>query len=817
MVTSSHPDIPASLRLPFEPRANPQAVVSAAHVRFTLFTSRLLRLEHSPEDEFEDRPSQAFWYRQQPTPEFELRQENGILEIETEHLLLRYTGQGAPFDKTTLSIQVKEMGADGKAGLWRFGQYDSGNLRGAARTLDGANGRVRLEMGLMSHSGFAAVDDSKSLVFNDQGWLEPRQHLTNQDLYFFGYAHDYTACLQDYCKLTGGVPLIPRWALGNWWSRYWPYSQQELQDLMLDFERHEIPLSVCIIDMDWHIVQQGEHSHWTGYTWNRALWPDPPSFMTWLHQKNLRTALNLHPADGVQSHEEQYPAMARWMGLDEPALASHQGIPFDCADPHFMRGYFEILHHPQEVQGVDFWWLDWQQGQTSKLPGLDPLWWLNHLHFFDLGREGSKRPFIFSRWGGLGNHRYPIGFSGDTVVSWESLAFQPYFTAVSANVGYGWWSHDIGGHMGGLEDNELFARWVQYGVFSPIFRLHSTQNAYQDRRPWTLDAETFQVVRSAMQFRRQLIPYLYSMAWRNYTTSLPPITPMYYPYPEEAEAYRCPDQYFFGSELIAAPYTVPRHPETRLSKQAIWLPPGEWFHFFSGERFTSMQQGGCWMVRCGGLEDMPLFARAGAIIPLDARQTPNGAALPDSLVVYAFAGAPGHFELFEDDGDSSAFQRGHFSLLTFEQKWLENHLEFNLYPSRLTPGAHGHLPEQRTLQLRFVGIHQPDQMTITQNGEVMPVLSTYDAGSETLVIDGLRLSPFDELTVSLSAKDSLRSGRDRRPETLRQYLRSFRLDNDLKAQIDADLEALLDNPLHLRRYAAQLSEAQFGTLTTLLF
>ena len=122
--------------------------------------------------------------------------------------------------------------------------------------------------------------------------------------------------------------------------------------------------------------------------------------------------MNLHPADGIHPHEEQYPEMARRMGVDPE---SKKPVEFDIANPEFANAYFDVLHHPQEEQGVDFWWMDWQQGSRSKVQGLDPLWWLNHLHFYDLGRGGKKRSFIFSRWGGLGNHRYPIGFSGDSV------------------------------------------------------------------------------------------------------------------------------------------------------------------------------------------------------------------------------------------------------------------------------------------------------------------------------------------------------------------------------------------------------------------
>jgi alpha-glucosidase (family GH31 glycosyl hydrolase) len=113
------------------------------------------------------------------------------------------------------------------------------------------------------------------------------------------------------------------------------------------------------------------------------------------------------------------PGPAETLSVDP---ASGEPVAFDIANPAFADAYFTILHHPHEADGVDFWWLDWQQGTQTKVQGLDPLGWLNHLHFYYLGRDGRKRPFIFSRWGGLGNHRYPIGFSGDTVVSWESLA-----------------------------------------------------------------------------------------------------------------------------------------------------------------------------------------------------------------------------------------------------------------------------------------------------------------------------------------------------------------------------------------------------------
>lgn len=120
-----------------------------------------------------------------------------------------------------------------------------------------------------------------------------------------------------------------------------------------------------------------------------------------------------------------------------------------------MDAYFD-MHHRMEAEGVDFWWLDWQQGGVTRQKGLDPLWMLNHMHYLDSGRGGNW-PLTFSRYAGPGSHRYPVGFSGDTIVTWESLAFQPQFTATASNIGYGWWSHDIGGHMFGYRNEELEA------------------------------------------------------------------------------------------------------------------------------------------------------------------------------------------------------------------------------------------------------------------------------------------------------------------------------------------------------------------------
>jgi alpha-glucosidase (family GH31 glycosyl hydrolase) len=372
-------------KIDFNSAASKKAVVFCDMLRITVLTTGFLRLEFDPKKEFDDRPTQLVWKRELAVPQFSLKKDEQQLIIETDKLKLEYLRDGRALSADNLKIKVKANKEE-----WYYGLEDDQNLKGTHRTLDGIDGAVELEEGLLSKSGWTLIDDTESLVFNDTGWLEARDvDQDYQDLYFLAYGDDYQSALKDFSKITGEIPLLPRWALGNWWSRYWEYSDQELKELMLEFEQREIPLSVCIVDMDWHQVENKYTSGWTGYSWNKDLFPEPKEFTDWLHQKGLKTALNLHPADGVQPHEDHYQQFAEHMQL-EPE--SKKGIQFDLSNLDFINGYFKLLHNPLEDQdGIDFWWLDWQQGTESGLEGVDPLWGLNHLHFYDLARNQDKR------------------------------------------------------------------------------------------------------------------------------------------------------------------------------------------------------------------------------------------------------------------------------------------------------------------------------------------------------------------------------------------------------------------------------------------
>lgn len=693
---------------------DPAAVVGFGQARFTVLTPRLLRLEWSADGSFDDRPSYAFPNRRVSVPSFTHDIEDGSLRLSTADLTLRYVD--GPFGPDNLSI---DLTVGGEPIRWAPGARNMQNLRGARRTLDGCRGEASLEPGLLSRGGWSLFDDSASVRFDSRsGWV--RQALDGQryDWYFFGYGHDYRAQIADYAAFGGPVPMIPRWILGAWWSRYWAYSEQDLRKLVAEFAEHDFPLDVLVIDMDWHTPDS-----WTGYTWNHDLFPDPPAFLAWLHAQGLRTTLNLHPAEGVQNFEQVYPAFAKAMGIDP---AHGEQVPFSIADPLFARHYFELLHHPLEAQGVDFWWMDWQQGRSSDLTGLDPLPWLNHLHYNDLRRHAERRPVVFSRWGGLGNHRYPVGFSGDTYATWESLRFQPYFTATAANVLFGWWSHDIGGHFGACEP-ELFARWVQLGAYSPILRLHSTKDELAERRPWAFPPDVRDAARAAFQARYELLPYLYTLARRHSDESLAPCCPPYYSHPEISDAYLAREQYELGDGLIVAPIVHPIDPASGLAPADVWVPPGEWIECGSGEIFS----GPGWVRLVGDLNRVPQLIRPGSILPLGPITTRSHAQSGEHLILSVFAPGEGFFRLYEDDGLSEAYRQGEF-------EWTPIRLSTSPAGDRYeltidTPEGHcPALPAERRFTLRFE--HAPRPREVQLDGVAHPDWS-YDEAARRISIE----------------------------------------------------------------------------------
>ena len=726
-----------------EPVGRPENTIQGDKYRFTLLTPCLIRMEYREDGKFEDRPTQVVWNRKFNPVDFRVEKKGEGFELFTDRMHVTYAG--GPFTKNSLNLNAVG-GQNAYGAVWYYGEKGD-NLGGTARTLDEVDGECPLQEGIMSRSGCSQIDDSHSLVLDENGWTQVRTG-DGVDIYVFAYGNDYKEALNDFYRLTGKTPMLPRYALGNWWSRYYAYTEDSYKALVTRFEKEKIPFSVGVLDMDWHLVEEVDPKYgsgWTGYTWNKKLFPDPKRFLGKLHDRGMHTTLNVHPADGVQGCEEMYVDMAKEMGVD---YENEDPVVCDPASPKFMDAYFKYLHHPREAEGVDFWWIDWQQGSNCKVEGLDPLWIFNHFHYLDNKRDG-RRPMTFSRYAGPGSHRYPIGFSGDTHITWESLDFQPYFTTTATNIGYGWWSHDIGGHMLGYKDDELTARWTQYGIFSPIMRLHSSCSEFNGKEPWRFKKETEEAMEAALRQRHCMIPYLYTMNYRSYAENMPLIEPMYYEYPENAEAYEVKNQYFFGSQLMAAPVTTPRIKGLNVAKTKVWFPEGIWYDIYTGMRYD----GGRMLEVYRDLSSIPVFAKAGGILvcadadELDARSVIKN---PDVLCVRVFPEADGEFELYEDDNESCGYVDGR--CVTTAMKYSADKDMFVISPA---DGDTSLIPDNRTYKLVFERRTEAaaDKVKVSVDGKEVLAKNKYDKENRKLIVT-VNASTASKISVAIS-KDTV--------------------------------------------------------------
>ncbi len=646
------------------PLARPENIILWGDFRVTVLFDRLFRIEKDEARIFCDEATEAVWFRDMEPVSFTTEEHDGSLLIKTEKTMLVLA---STIEESYVILNGKEVALDNKE-----------NLLGTATTLDTCDGNLQkqsdgsyapltLDMGVVSKNGVAVLDYSKSSVLTDEGLIR-KQRQDSLDLYVFAYGHDYRAAIRAFYAICGDTPKLPRYALGNWWSRYHEYTDREYLNILDRMEERDIPLTVATIDMDWHwntknishapnIVAAGRKelyekggagwkdgaSGWTGYSWNTEFFPDYKAFLKKVHEKIPAITLNLHPATGVRWFEDMYEEMATAMGIDPK---TEETVHLNFSDPNFLNNYFKILHKPYEYDGVDFWWIDWQQGPRAKAAGIDIMWVLNHYHTMDNGKD--HMPLILSRYSGLGAHRYPLGFSGDTTVTWRTLRYLPYFTANASNIGFTWWSHDIGGHMGGIKDNELYLRFVQFGVFSPINRLHCTADEYCTKEPMFHMNGTGLIAEEFLRLRHRMIPYLYSAMLDTTENGKALIEPMYYDHPDCEEAYRYTGQYMFGGELLVAPVT--EQSDTKgMARIDVWLPEGKWTDIFTGECY----EGGKTVTMVRWLDSIPVLAKEGGFFVLDKKKHTNDISAPTHLQVMAMNGN-GEY-LFREDDSATLF------------------------------------------------------------------------------------------------------------------------------------------------------------------
>ena len=565
-------------------------VVEFPPARFTVISPSLIRMEHAADPAnhattWDERPTLSYPHGRAVAANASqsctvTHPSEDQVVVTTSEVVLRYNRSAvgdanATFMRGDLSVTLVATGV-----VWRPGDNGTGNLGGTRLDVGCyatfetcySNG---LSAGPLSTGGWAVMDDTLGVRMHtdddpDVGfpWFSSAHACsttgvcgpTSADWYFFGHGLRYRDAMADFGRVSGAASLPPRVAFGVWWSTWYAFSAREMTETVLEkYAEHGLPLDVVVLDMDWHTKtapawhpSNRNCTSWGGFTWNTHLFPDPVGFQDYLHSSRnplghpLATSLNVHSDSGVGPCQRNYSAFAKAIGADP---AQQANLHCNMSDPRWTKALFDTMLDPK---GIDYWWTDYK-GCAAPTPGRVPvpqtngcpvaqqqstadsaLLWSNMVYDSMIAKTG-RRPLVLSRYGGVGNQRYGIGFSGDTESAWPTLKYQIEMTSTAANVLQAYWSHDIGGYnvycpanpgtitpcpckhvevncnitLGTCKraEGELYTRWLQFGAVSPIMRTHCS---HCDRRIWMYNDEEFGAMKAAMVFRNALVPYLYT-------------------------------------------------------------------------------------------------------------------------------------------------------------------------------------------------------------------------------------------------------------------------------------------------------------------
>ncbi len=678
-------------------KANPKCVIQGQKFRITILTERLLRLEYSETGKFIDLPSALVINRKFEIPEFNIKEDMEFVYIQTKYFVFKYSKE-AKFSEKSLSATIIFSNKE-----WFYTQKEVKNYGGSTVSLDNVAKMPTLSKGLISPDMFVVIDDSDSVLLDQNSNIYKREE-GSKDIYFFAYGTDFSEILKDYYDLTGYPAFLPRYALGNWWSRDMPYLDEHIVTLLNKFRVNSIPISVFLFDKDWSI-KDTKHSTSSGFTFNKSLIREPEKLIEILHQMNVKVGVKINPKDGIFPHEEYFPMAREYIQLNKGGY-----IDFNPFDARFMDLYFKIFLHPLEKLGIDLYWNDY-----DVLENRNTLFILNDYMKKDMERDG-KRSLVLGRNANYAPHRYPILYSGHNTISFDVLKFLPLFNITASNIGISLWSHDVGGSVGGIEDDELYIRSVQFGVFSPILRFNTEYGTYYKREPWRWDVVTNNIVSYYLRLRNQLIPYIYTELYHYHKEGIPLIRPFYYEYPFVYDDPVYINQYFFGSEMLISPIVKKSDPLINRTIQKFFIPEGVWYDFKTGKKFIGNKK----YVSFYNIEDYPVFVKAGSIIPTSGINDLMSTDAPKELEIHVFPGSSNSYNLYEDDGLTNKYKEGMYSITGIEYNYLANNYTLIIHS---VEGNAKVFFDKRNYKIRFRNTKQASNVKVYSNDKEIPFVS----------------------------------------------------------------------------------------------
>lgn len=645
-------------------------------IQFTVLSSGLIAIN----TDF----NQPDYFKNNTFSDFKVQQKGNQLIIETNRKKLVYTkGNNSLLKRIAIEFQKGSTTITST-----INNKDTQNLGGVIQRADRMDGRLehrdydtsspttpkQFPNGLLSEQGFTVLkNDDGRLIHNDTKG-------ESNEYFVFTYGNDYKSALIDFTNLNGTIPMLPKWSLGNWFSRYQPLKDGDYKDIVTRFRKEKIPIDVIVPDMNWH------KDGWYGTRFDEKNFPDMEGFLKWTNENGLHVGFNHHPGALIPD-DPRSKIFAEKTGMNIEALVKSTDSLYKASGWENIKGtalygegnwkhvkpYFDTFLAPIMDLGLDFHWVD-------GTPSLENL----REYYNATQNYNNKRAIVLTRqeYGSFDHHKYPIGFSADTYISWESLKYNLEITVSGANNGV-YWSHDIGGHMAkngdAADKTELFARWIQSGAMTPFNRLHATGGVTIDkrkshiRRPWEWGDTVLNSARKIMQLKYKLMPYVYTLNRNAYDSGLIMTRGMYFDYPQYSDAYKyASSQYMIGPSILVAPITNASEEVNGLKGKAfknLWIPEGTWYDYFSGESITGPIE----TMVSKTIDEMPIFIKEGAIIPMQEYMEYIDQKPLNNLIIEFYQASKelkSTFNLYEDDGDSMEYTNNQF-------RWTEINYAFS--------------------------------------------------------------------------------------------------------------------------------------------
>ncbi len=724
--------------------------------RITVLSDVLLRFEYSETGKFNDYPTIFAINRNfAKKPVFTVKQDEKYINITNDYFILEYSKE-KPYIASKLvpdsNLRITLKGTDK---LWYFGNPEVKNLKGSAYSFDNKS-NINLSKGLYNLDGFASIDDTMSPVFISDGTIKknPSDAL---DVYVFIYKNDFQKALDSYFELTGKPSFIPRYALGVCWNKNEDYTEEELKDIISNFNKINIPLSSILLGSKWNLNKEGKTL--SNYKFDNEKYKNLEQTINDIHQKNVFLGLTINPQSGITPYDSGYQSLKTKLNITKDGI-----IPINVYNTAILETF---LNETLANLNIDFIKIDEITEDKTKT------FMLMHYIYKSLSKTAERRGLILSRNPGIASHRYPALYSGNTKVSWKTLKYLPYFNITSSNLGLSYYSHDIGGYEGGVEDSELYTRYVQFGTYSPIFRLSSKAGRYYKREPWKWDIFTESIVKDYIRIRHRLIPYIYSEMYKYSKDGINLIKPLYLDYEKILDEPLYKNEYHFGKELFVCPITEPKDKVMNRVVHRMYLPEGTWYDFKTGKKFP----GGKRYVTFYKDEDYPVYAKSGAIVPmaiLDENNL-NSVKPPEKMEIQVFPGVSNNYDLYEDDGVTNLYKEGYYIVTNIDYNYRKNNYTLILRP---TQGKTGIIPDKRDYKIKFRNTKRPEYVKVNvgrfevefttrsdENDFIIEVPNvptnqqlTINCGGEAIEIDAVRLinEDIDEIISGLLIETTLK-------------------------------------------------------------